>query len=83
MAEKYKFRAGSRVTLFNLDTGEPSNFHPVDAKVCLDRGGWSVESPGEKKEDGRKAKQGNASGQQVEEKPTAPKTGASSKKAKG
>lgn len=30
----------SRVTLYNVKTGEPHSFHPVDARECLARGGW-------------------------------------------
>jgi len=47
MAEKIKlkFKAGSRVTLYNIETGAEQAFHPVDAKACLARGGWSLEAP--------------------------------------
>lgn len=35
----------SRVTLYNLKTGEAHSFHPVDARECLARGGWSEQPP--------------------------------------
>lgn len=41
----YKFRAGTRVELYNLKTGEKQSFHGVDAKMCLERGGWSLDAP--------------------------------------
>ncbi len=39
----------TRVTLYNLKTGEARSFHPVDARECLARGGWSKEPPRKKK----------------------------------
>jgi hypothetical protein len=41
----YKFKAGSRVELYNLNTGEKQSFHAIDAKTCLERGGWSLDQP--------------------------------------
>ena len=31
----------SRVTLYSVETGEAREFHPIDARLCIDRGGWS------------------------------------------
>jgi hypothetical protein len=41
--KKYKFNAGSRVELYNVKTGEKVSFHAIDAKACLQRGGWSLD----------------------------------------
>lgn len=35
----------TRVTLYNLKTGEARSFHPIDARECLARGGWSEQPP--------------------------------------
>lgn len=44
-AQKFKAKAGSRVELYNLKTGDKQSFHAIDAKTCLERGGWSREPP--------------------------------------
>lgn len=44
-AHKFKAKAGSRVDLFNLKTGDKQSFHAIDAKLCLERGGWSLDAP--------------------------------------
>lgn len=44
-AHKFKAKAGSRVELFNLKTGEKQSFHAIDAKLCLERGGWALDAP--------------------------------------
>lgn len=31
----------SRVTLYSVETGEAREFHPIDARLCIDRGGWA------------------------------------------
>ena len=36
----------SRVTLYSVETGEARDFHPIDARLCIDRGGWA-ETPSE------------------------------------
>ena len=35
----------SRVTLYSVETGEAREFHPIDARLCIDRGGWSETQP--------------------------------------
>ena len=35
----------SRVTLYSIETGEAREFHPIDARLCIDRGGWSETQP--------------------------------------
>lgn len=41
----YRFKAGSRIEIYNLATGEKRSFHAIDAKTCLSRGGWSLDPP--------------------------------------
>ena len=45
----------SRVTLYSVETGEAREFHPIDARLCIDRGGWS-ETPPEQATDPKPAK---------------------------
>lgn len=45
MTRKVKMQALSRVTLYNIETGQSKSFHPIDARACLERGGWSAEPP--------------------------------------
>lgn len=35
----------SRVTLYSVETGEAREFHPIDARLCVERGGWSETKP--------------------------------------
>lgn len=59
----------TRVTLYNLKTGEAHSFHPVDARECLARGGWSEQPPRKMK----KVSSGNAaSGPSVTPEPPTP-----------
>ena len=59
----------TRVTLYNLKTGEAHGFHPVDARECLARGGWSEQPPRKMK----KVSSGNAaSGPSVTPEPPTP-----------